>query len=212
VHEWAQLKNQAVVHFDYNYLATGLLWLSCALIGIAAAVYAASRRSLYGLALVIAAASGVLSTISLPDVGPEVQMMTGVTRLLGHADRSLALWDEAHGRFPESDAELLDALKARPLGEGRLFAIGSRGLPYAVRLIADANGPYAATAPSSPGVFVYAVRQDSGEYWLTVTTLDKPVAGRVVFHRVAGDYLNGKLWVMNRTHRQDGQPQKGFIE
>ncbi len=210
--QWIHLKTQFVMYFDYNYFPVGVLWLSCALIGISASVLAVTHRVRYGRAALVAVGIGLISAISVPNGGPRAQMITSMTSLLGHADHSLALWDDAHGRFPGSDAELLDALKQRPLGEKPVFAEGTRGLPYAVRLVPDANGPYAALVPNSPGVFVYAIRRDLHEYWLTVTTLDRPVAGRIVFHRVGGDFQNGKLWVINRTHRQDGQLQRGFVE
>jgi hypothetical protein len=208
-YDWIRLKTHSLMYFDYRYAASGLLWLCISLAGMIAAACTLSRRVFYGILPLMAVAIGLVATLSVPEVNPRVEMMTRATSLLGHADRSLALWDEAHGSFPESDVELLNALSERPLSEARIFGFGSERLPYQVKLIANAVGPYMQTPPDQPGVFVYAVRGDFQEYWLTMTTLDEPVGGRVVYHRAGGDYKNGKLWVINRTHRRH---QKGFIE
>jgi hypothetical protein len=210
--DWARLQTPTAMYFSYPYFAAGVAWTGASLVGIGATWYSFTRRRFYGIGALLALVIGSWEMASLPGLNPRVQMLGQVTSLLGHADHSLAAWDETHDRFPTDETELLDALSRRPQSEARLFYVGRRELPYTVKMVANATGPYVGSLPERPGVFVYAVRKDFLEYWITVTTLDRPVGGQVVFHRAAGNYKNGEVWVISRTHRQHGQPQKGFVE
>lgn len=211
VRDWVAIKTSPLMYFQYRYLLSGLLWMGISFVGIGAMLLSFKRQSARMLGALLALVVGSVACITLPDRNPSVAMMSRVTSLLGHADRSLAAWDDSHGRFPSDETELLAAL-SRPLSEPGFFCAGSREYPYTVKTITNATGPYMGPVPDRPGVLVYAVRDNLHEYWITISTLDAPVNGRVVFHHVAGDYKNGKLWVMNRTHRQDGQRQRGFID
>ncbi len=171
LHGWFQEKTQSLLYFDYAYLAGGLTSGLVALLGILPLVYSLLRRTGLVLSSLLAIAVGLITMIILPEFDPGVKMNLKATRLLGHADKSLALWDDSHGRFPKDEAELLDALRGRPLSEAPIFYVDKRRLEYGVKFIPNATKPYDASLPDEPGILV-----------------------------------------MNRMHRQDGTPQRGFIE
>ena len=210
LHGWYRLKTQPVVYFDYPYVLGGLAWCLVTLLAISPLVYSLLKRTRLVSTSLLAIVIGLVATTVLPEFAPEVKMNLRATRLLGHADQSLAHWDDLHGRFPKDDTELREALNGRPLSEAPIFYSNARGLAYTVKLIPNATKAYDAYLPDQPGIFAYAVRDDFQEYWLTMTTLTEPVGGPAVFYRLPGS--NGQLWVMNRTHRNDGKPQRGFIE
>lgn len=210
IRDWIAIKTNPLMYFQYHYLRSGLLWMGMSCIGLGAMLLSLRKQSARVLGALLAIVVGFVMCITLPDINPSALMVNRVTSLLGHADRSLAAWDDTHGKFPSDEAELLAALNPQ-ISEPGFFYAGSQKYPYAVKTIVNARGPYMGPVPDRPGMLVYAVRADSHEYWITISTLDAPVNGRVVFHHAAGDYKNGELWVINRTHRQDGQPQKGFI-
>jgi hypothetical protein len=150
--------------------------------------------------------------VTLPDVGPRLDMAGGVQKLLGHADHSLSDWDEAHGRFPSDEEELRMALSIRPLRESAIFFLHGHPIPYDVRVRADATGPSLETAPSNPGTIIYAVTSDHKEYWLTITSLRNPAGGPVTLEHVAGLFEMEPIWVMHRKHHNPGEGYQSFIE
>ncbi len=210
--DWVRIRAGLVTYFRYGYLDFGIAWTALSLIGVALAVYGFRRNSPgYWIAALVASAIGLTIAVSLPNLHPPFAIMDlRVKHLIGTADQSLAKWDESHGRFPNSQTELLDALAQRPLSEETIFFAGSQPIPYEVKFVGNAAGRYEGATPTRPGVLVYAVRKDSGEYWLTVTTLAAPVAGPIVFYHGPGS--RGDMWVMNRTHHEPGKSQQSFIQ
>lgn len=209
-HEWYRIKTQHIVYFEYPYMVSGLAWCLVALFGISPLLSSLLKRTRFVSASSLAIVVGLITMVVLPEYDPGVKMDLRATRLLSHADQSLAHWDDVHGRFPKDEFELSDALTVRPLSEAPIFCVDARGLSYTVRFVPNATKPYDGSLPDKPGVFVYAIRGDFHEYWLTMATLAEPVGGPVAFHRVPG--MDRKLWVMNRTHRNDRKAQTGFVE
>jgi hypothetical protein len=149
--------------------------------------------------------------VNIPNVGPRLEMLSAVQRLLGHADHSLSDWDDSHGRFPSNENELRAALSFRPLRESPIFFLHGNPISYDVRIRTDATGPLMETVPSNPGTVIYAVTSDSKEYWLTITSLRSPVGGAVALEHVAGLEVE-PIWIMHRKHRNPGEGYQGFIE
>lgn len=139
-------------------------------------------------------------------------MADTMQRILGHADRSLSDWDEAHGKFPQNQQELHEALASRPLSEPAVFFMRGQTIPYTVCFVPNAAGPALETVPSQPGAIVYAVSSDYKEYWLTVTSLRDPIGGPVALEHAAGLYELEPVWVVNRKHHAPGSGWQPFIE
>jgi hypothetical protein len=210
LHDWYQLKTQHIVYFEYAYVISALVWCVVALFGISPLLHSLLHRTRYIAASLLAIAVGLITTTLLSDYEPGVKLELRAARLLAQADESLAHWDDVHGRFPKDEKELLDALSVRPLSEAPIFRIDGRDLSYSIRLVSKATKPYDGPLPGEPGAFIYAVRDNSQEYWLTMTTLADPVGGPVAFQTVPGS--DHRLWTMHRTHRSDGKAQSGFKE
>jgi hypothetical protein len=178
-----------------------------------------AMRAIWGKRFRIAASVASLFlgfnfAVYLPDAGvqPDEALVGANLRILGHADHSLSDWDEAHGRFPTNEDELRKALAVRPLQEPAIYFRRGRPIPYDIKIETNAAGPYEGTVPSNPGTVVYAVSSDYKEYWLTMTTLQNPAVGPVVWERVPDHSHPEPIRVMHRKHHNPGERYQGFIE
>jgi len=210
--EWIRLYTSHGPYFRWSYLPIGM---ACVLIwgcGVALANHAIWRQRLCLLLAGVSLVFGFAGMLELPEVGPQLDKAEAMQRLLGHADHSLADWDEAQGRFPANEQELRQALAPRPLHEPPVFFLRGEPIPYDVRVITDARGPEVETVPPNPGTIIYAVTSDYKRYWLTITTLRDPVGGPVVLEHTAGQYEHEPVWVMTRKHRVPGEGYWPTIE
>ncbi|MGH9734853.1 MAG: hypothetical protein ACRD8A_09735 [Candidatus Acidiferrales bacterium] len=130
-------------------------------------------------------------------------------RIPGHADHSLFDWDEAHERFPANEDELRKALAVRPLQETAIYFRRGRPIPYDAQIETNAVGAYEKAVSLNPGTVVYAASSDYKEYWLTMTTLQNPAVGPVVW---ASQFCLEPICVMHRKHHKPGEGYQRFIE
>jgi hypothetical protein len=211
--DWIRLHTWDGPYFKWHYLSTALICLLLSGCGLGMAARAMRRERFCVLASVGSFLLGIGCMVILPNVGPRLDMAGAVQRLLGHADRSLSDWDEAHGRFPSDEEELRTALSSRPLHESAIFFSHGNPIPYDVQIKTDAtSGPSLETAPSNPGTIIYTVTPDYKEYWLTVTSLRNPVGGPVTLEHIAGLFELEPIWVMHRKHHNVGDGYQPFIE
>jgi hypothetical protein len=210
--EWIRLQTSGGPYFRWHYFSTASILLLLSALGMGMAARAICRQRLRVFASMVSFVLGIVCMITLPDIGPRVEMAGAVQKLLGHADHSLSDWDEFHGRFPLNEAELRSALSKRPLGEPAVFFLDNNPIPYDVRITTGANGPLLDTVPSKPGTILYAVASNSQEYWLTITSLRDPVGGPVMLEHVAGLFEGEPIWVMHRKHHNAGEGYQPFIE
>ena len=191
--------SDSIPYFAYNYVLWGTTWLLVASVGIALTVYAFFRAKSKRMPALLAAIVGLTAAFLLPELNPQVSMLTKTASLMRDARQRLTEWDEKHSRFPCDEAELQDALGSQLLAERPIFLRAKQAVQYRLKLVPNATGPYEAPPLVDPGILVYAVRTDSKEYWLTVTTLAEPAGGQVVFQRVPG--AKTRLSVVTNTHR-----------
>src|ERR1700733_451869 len=118
--DWVRVLSSDGPYFKWHYLLTALICLSASLLGLGMAVLAMCRERLCVLASIASLCLGIGCMVTLPDVGPRLDMADAVQKLLGHADHSLSDWDETHGRFPSNEEELRMALSVRPLHESKI--------------------------------------------------------------------------------------------
>lgn len=209
---WIRLHTSEGPCFQWGYFSGAVACLLFSGFGVAMAARAIWKRKLCILASVVSLTIGLAGMIELPEIGPRLEMADATQKLMGHADHSLSDWDERQGRFPSNEQELSKALAIRPLDEPAVFFQRGKAIPYGVRIITNATGPALALVPPNPGTIVYSVRSDYKEYWLTVTTLRKPVGGPVVLEHIGGLYEREPIWVMNRKHHNPGEGYQPFID
>jgi len=199
-------------YFNWPYLATASICLMFSGLGLGMAIRAMWQQNFRILASVVSLVVGLGCMVTLPNIGPSLDMAGAIQKLLGHADHSLSDWDETHGRFPSNEEELRKALALRPLQESPIFFLHGNPIPYHVRMVTNAAGPSLETVPSDPGTVIYTVSSNYKEYWLTITTLRDPVGGPVGLEHVAGFFELEPIWLMNRTHHTPGEGHQAFIE
>jgi hypothetical protein len=208
---WIQVHTSDGPYFRWSYLGVGLICVVLSGLG-----FGLSIRAIWGERFRVAASVsslliGLGCAIVLPNVGPQLDMAGANTKVLGHADHSLSDWDEAHGRFPTNEDQLRKALTGRPLREPAIYFQRGKPIPYDVQIETNAAGPLEGKVPANPGTVAYAVSSDYKEYWLTMTTLQNPAGGPVVWSHVAG--LDGEpIWVMHRKHHNPGEGYQPFVE
>lgn len=209
---WIRLYTSHGPYFQWSYLPIGMACVLLSGFGIEMAAHAIWRQRFCVLAAAVSLIIGLGAMLELPEVGPQLDKAEAMQRLLGHADHSLADWDEAHGRFPANEQELRQVLASRPLHEPPVFFLHGEPIPYDVRVITDACGPEVEIIPPNPGTIIYAVTSDYKRYWLTITTLRDPVGGPVVLEHIAGQYEQEPVWVMTRKHHVPGEGYWPTIE
>jgi hypothetical protein len=210
--DWVRSRVSGGPYFKWSYLATATICLLFSGMGWGVAAKAIWGKSFHLLAAVATLFIGLGCMVILPNVGPRLDLASAVQKILGHADHSLADWDELHGRFPSNEEEVREAMKFRPLRESKIFFLHGKAIPYDVRILTNATGPSLETVPSNPGTIIYAVSSDYKEYWLTITTLRNPVGGPVALEHIAGLFDLEPIWVMNRKHRNPGEGYQPFLE
>jgi len=187
-------------HFDYPYGAHFLLWAAIAFLLAGVAAYSFIRRSYYGLLSTFAVIVGLLTVHVAPDFVPSVPMLSVTLRQLGHAEKALSDWDEAHGRFPGTQDEMRQAL-GPVLAEPSHFLLGTTPVTCKAELVPDAVSASVKATAAQPCVLIYAVRTGCGEYWLTETTLERPTLARVIIATGIAD----QPFVVHRTHLKPGE-------
>lgn len=207
---WVRLHATGDAYFQYGYLTQGLVWLLVSAVGMTAAGLITWKPSSYDILPIASLTIGLACMIALPEV--HLEFAESASKILGHADHSLADWDESHGQFPSNQRELREALAKRPLHEPPIFFQNGKPIPYDIRIVTNAVAPALEPLPSNPGTLVYAVSSDYMEYWLVITSLRNRVGGPVVPLHVVGEYEPGEIYVMHRRHHNPGDRYKPFIE
>lgn len=197
--DFVRIHSREFYHFDYPYGTQFIVWAAITALLAGLAAYTFFRRSYYGVLQALAIMVGLLAVHITPDLVPRVSMLSTTVKQLGHAERALSDWDEAHGRFPGNQDELREAL-TRVLAEPSHFSLGRVPVVCKLELLPNAVSASVKTQ-SQPCMLIYAVRADCEEYWLTGTTLEKPTSGRVVVATEIGD----ELFVVHRTHLKPGE-------
>jgi hypothetical protein len=198
---FVRIHSEQSYHFDYAYGTQFVLWAAIATLLVGLSAYTFFRRSFYGVLPALAIMGGLVTAHVGADMLPSVFMMSSTTHQLGHAEKALSDWDETHGRFPGNETELREAL-ARVLAEPSHFSWGKTPVVCKVEMVRNAVSASDETTATQPGMLIYAVRQDSAEYWLTVTTLEGPTSSRIVVYGVAGLY---NPMIVHRTHLKPGE-------
>lgn len=198
--DFVRIHREQSYHFDYAYGAQFVLWAAVAMLVAGLAAYSFARRSYYGLLPALAIIVGLVTVHLTPDLVPGVPMLSATLRQLGHAEKALSDWDEAHGRFPGNQDELREAL-ARVLAEPSHFSLGNTPVVCKVELLRNAVSASVTTSATQPCVLIYAVRADGSEYWLTGTTLENPTESRVVLSTGIGN----EPIIVHRTHLKPGE-------
>lgn len=138
-----------------------------------------------------------MGAILIPDVEPQARMGVASSNFFFRADRRVYHWGVDHGRYPASEQELRDSLGQQLSGEPAIFLRRGRPIPYGVRFATQTKGSLDSSVPPDPGIVDYSVAPDGKEYFLRMTTLQKPVGETVVFYHLPGDknawVVTGKL-------------------
>jgi len=197
--DWLRVKRDPGASFNYEYLLFGMVWVLAASIGLIPVVYASFKSAPSKFLSAWAVAVGLTSAYLTPEFNPQTSMLTAATGATREIEQNLIAWDGIHGRYPMDANELADAVGSEFLSERPVFRRQGKAIPYRLRFVPNATGPYEYQDVDEPGMLVYAVSSNFREFWLTMTTLDKPVGGRTVFLRAPG--AGGALWVKSRIHR-----------
>ncbi len=209
---WIRVHTSEGPYFRWSYLVVSLVCLLLSGLGLGLAARAIWRKNFCLMASVASFFLGLGCALTLPDVGPQLDMAGANQKILGHADHSLSDWDEAHGKFPSTEEELRKALALRPLQEPAIYFQQGKPISYDVRIVTNATGPSLGAVPPNPGTIVYAVSSEYKDYWLTMTTIRNPAGGPVEWEHVAGLFDREPIWVMHRKHRNPGEGYYPFIE
>lgn len=180
---------QDVVYFEFPYLSYGFKCIGIGLLAILLVAYTKYRRSTRYVAPLASIAISLVFLVKAASLRPESQLLRVECRPLGSAHNSLEDFYRVHGNYPANETQLRCALNVPP-GTASPFSRKGKVLPYTVHVTVGASQPSLDQLPSSPGTLTYTVKTDLSQYWLAVTSLDRPVGGRV---RIAG---SGEPWIV----------------
>ena len=93
---------------------------------------------------------------------------------MGRLAERLKKWGLSHGRYPNTESELMDASRYLA-SEPSPYEQNSMRIPYQLVLIQNNGVPYN-TKPSQPGIVYYAVNPSGRQFALTVSALNAPVS------------------------------------
>jgi hypothetical protein len=202
---WVRIHTADVFYVEYPYLLAACVLVGMGVLGACCSVYGALRRSFYGLMFLVPIALGLATMVYIPDGTPHVQRsMMDDTNYLSATGSFLRVWYEAHRRFPNDQAEFLDALRSGPAAwRYRVsappmesdYAKGGARLPYQVVVINNASGPRLTNLSQQPGVIYYCVTDDQQQFWVTMTGLHEDVSRRATLKTVA-DRPYDKPWLV----------------
>jgi hypothetical protein len=94
---------------------------------------------------------------------------------MGSVERRLETWGKEHSRFPLTQNELDIALGSTTMTSP--YRQGSNTLNYQIEVLPNQSAPYQ-TTPKRPGIMYYAVDPRGQQFWLTISGLNAPYAGR----------------------------------
>ena len=183
---WFRIHTAAVYYLEYPYLLAALIWVCVAAMSVASVLYAAWRRSFYGLLFCFPLLVGMASMVLIPDAYPH-DTRSGIAdfNYLSSVNSFLRIWYEAHHSFPANETEFREALARGPAAwQYRVQAppadscYGRSGarLPYEIVVVTNANGPRIDNLSERPAVIYYSVSGDHQEFWATMTALQHEVA------------------------------------
>ena len=90
-------------------------------------------------------------------------------------------WGNEHGKFPLTDDELRKSLAGARVDGESPFQRAGKPVPYKQLLILIPGSLWLKTpCTESPGTVCYTVDSSGTHYWLTATTLPRPVSREVV--------------------------------
>ena len=176
--EWWRIRSGQVFYIEGDYLREGAQWLIWALVALVPILYAALRpRSSPGW-LILGFSVALVGMATLPNSygGFIYARRERLSERVSDAGSLLGQWGKSHGRFPASQAELDDALRA--LQQPSPFARAGSSLPLRpLYLGAQGAAQTAPRAGDQPGMLLYTTRYDQKEFWLTAESVgEKPLA------------------------------------
>jgi hypothetical protein len=192
---WFRIHTSNVYYVDYPYVTTALACLGIGLISLWATLYGVWRRSFYGILFVIPILELVATHIIL-EPSPHVVSLAADTQYLSYVHSSVRVWYENNHRFPASEAEFSEGLRAAPMSQYK-----QRGNPlqYEFVVMTDANGPKVASVSQRPGTIYYCVSKNLQEFWVTMTRLQSDVAPTAYLQPVAN--LPEEFWLIHEACR-----------
>jgi hypothetical protein len=176
---WLKIHLTSPVYLDYPYLARGAILFALGVVALSCTLYGVCRRSFFGVVLALPVLLGLWAMIAIPNIAP---YDLDEPAHFGHVVRALDEFEGAHDRFPQSEPELLEAVRAA-LQDKSQYRQGHQQLPYQAKCLEDASGPFLGDPGKDPAVMFYAVSADGQRIWITFTELNSshPVGGPIQF-------------------------------
>lgn len=197
----------------HDYYGDGAVFLILGLVIFALGIIPAVVRKASALWLGFGFALMLLAAVAIPSfrmpgdfAGSAQSTVMGEMRTVSAAQEK---WAENSGLFPADLAELDRVVKEFVENkEERLspFAQSGERLTYRVTCIADATGSYTHSPEGErPGTIFWAVSHDRKHSWLTATTLDQAVGGKVIFIPA---FEQAGPWVLEGSLDRSPEPQE----
>jgi hypothetical protein len=198
VWNWHLTRSGDAYYVVFDYLSQGLTILLPSLLALAIVIYVLVRRRAHSAWLIVPLALELLMAVVIPSLtfSPERAARAQMAARVRNVAAALETWSAETGRYPATDAELEGVierflgLEASPAARLSPFARGGERIPYRIVHLPGAGGPYL-PPPEAPGVIYVAIWWDLEKLWLTATTLDTAVGGKVVVFEFEG----GVPWI-----------------
>lgn len=198
---WFQMRGGQVFYVgsDFDILGRGLEFVLVGGAGLGLCAYATIRRQvrpgvLFGGCF---CAFGFGTVVLLgAHMYPLKLAEMNATSMVSDVDNRLFDWARERGHYPANEADFREALARLDLESP--FKRAGAAVQYRLVYVGGSSGPLLTEPPpQEPGTVFCAFRSDLHECWITVTTLEKPVRGPVVWLK-----LLGKPYV-HRAHLPD---------
>ena len=144
---------------------------------LAAGFGAFFAKKLNWLYFLVAATLVVYMAIAIPSfyLSPEIRADYDVQGKMRQVQTAVETWEDEHGKFPATDAELAQAITlAKVRLDDSPFQRAGHPVPYQVKLAANAVKPV--SAAEQPATIYVAIDTTATHYWMSASTLPKPVA------------------------------------
>jgi hypothetical protein len=197
----------------HDYLARGVVWVAWGLLILALGSVAFLRRKgavpalILGILLLLGAAIAIPSTLMPGHLARTGQQ--DVQSMMLRVSVTLSAWARQSGRFPASQDELDEFVRAPAEKEGDLitrYARDGRRVPFRLVYVADAAGPHLPSpAGDQPGIIYCAVSSDRQQFWLTGTALGEAVGGEVV---ILPSFEQAGPWIEKGRPEPPSQPPR----
>jgi hypothetical protein len=212
---WIRIHTAAVYYTDFPYATASLALIGAGLLGLLVTVYAAWRRSFYGLLFLVPLLLGLGVPLIFPRARPEMHRGWVIDgKVLSGVESSLRAWYESRRKFPVGEAEFLEAMTigsstgqhwVSPDYRSR-YMQGGKPLPYQIVLSANATGFRLTDLTDRPAVIYYCVSHDLQEFWITATGLQSDVAPATGLKQ--SGYTPALDWRVSHASGNDYPPTK----